>query len=402
MPLRGAAARMTSAAQVASADASTRQLRERSTNAAKRASDANAEDVADAGPQTKKPRQASSHDSPSDAATQPVQDDEVVATQPAQDETAAVNGATRLLVTDWLPFKAPFEGDMHLEVICPPNSPRNASIQLFGPRDYWGMDATFTLPFSSIEQVIVSKHLSRKKDAYLVLIVPRSATGTAPVRQRYPQIITFSFPDCKADKNLSGEVGHAADPKTDTYLSILVKVFHDHLRQFDKKVTSLCHTTNPLYGIDATLEPVPDTDLQVKTKGSISLLDTGLLFLSKTVRIFVPLKELNGLRAIAAIHGNGTVDLGKMIGLKLLCNVTVPSPQPLTKTQQEREVLGGGNGQLHFHKLSPSVLKHIREYSQKHHLGIQFLKQYYYSFEQDQPATCWMPLSEASLEKLVQ
>ena len=94
----------------------------------------------------------------------------------------------------------------------------------------------------SEEQVIVlPRHpTSAEKDQYhQVIIVPTAATGASPTKRQYPQIVSFSWPDKKANKKLKGRIGEGANPEQDTYLSVFKKAVNDQLAHYKKSVIDL-------------------------------------------------------------------------------------------------------------------------------------------------------------------
>ena len=74
-----------------------------------------------------------------------------------------------------------------------------------------------------------------KTQVYRIIIVPTAATGSSPIVRRNPEIISFDWPDQKADKSLKGTIGEAADHEKDTYLSVLKQVFDEQLAAFGSR-----------------------------------------------------------------------------------------------------------------------------------------------------------------------
>ncbi|KAL9117377.1 MAG: hypothetical protein Q9187_006088, partial [Circinaria calcarea] len=86
------------------------------------------------------------------------------------------------------------------------------------------------------------------------MIVPTVATGSSPIVGQSPEIISFNWPDKKADKHLEGKLGEPAEKEKDTYLSFFKRVFDEQLAAFGKSVmgvpdrdeedqTFICSTT---------------------------------------------------------------------------------------------------------------------------------------------------------------
>ncbi|KAJ0346282.1 hypothetical protein COL154_008406 [Colletotrichum chrysophilum] len=115
--------------------------------------------------------------------------------------------------------------------------------------------------------IIVMPNLSisvTKDEAYQVIIVPTGAVGASSVKREYPQIISFSWPDKAADKDLHSH--EAANPEKDTYLSVFVKAMNDHLKPFNKAVIDLTSDTGRGSAIERTAVLSPPTDSRVKAK----------------------------------------------------------------------------------------------------------------------------------------
>lgn len=108
-----------------------------------------------------------------------------------------------------------------------------------------------------------------KEQAYEVIIVPTGATGSSSIKREYPQMISFTWPEKQADKELGGTVGEAADGEKDTYGTILKKVLNDQLKAFDKEVIDLCEDPHAklMVGEEATLSPPTDTRVKSNVDG---------------------------------------------------------------------------------------------------------------------------------------
>ncbi|KAJ3957165.1 hypothetical protein N0V92_006285 [Colletotrichum tropicale] len=130
-----------------------------------------------------------------------------------------------------------------------------------------GLDAIFMLPLKHVEQIIIIPTVSisvTEDEAYQVIIVPTGAVGASSVKREYPQIVSFSWPDKAAGKDLHSH--EAANPEKDTYLAVLVKAMNDHLKPFNKAVIDLTSDTGRRSVIEQTAILSPPTDSRVKAK----------------------------------------------------------------------------------------------------------------------------------------
>lgn len=72
---------------------------------------------------------------------------------------------------------------------------------------------------------------------FQVIIVPSAAAGSSAAKREYPQIISFSWPNCAADEKLTAHFNKDAEkPENETYLTSLVKVLNEQLGAFEKSV----------------------------------------------------------------------------------------------------------------------------------------------------------------------
>ncbi|CAJ2503127.1 Uu.00g105210.m01.CDS01 [Anthostomella pinea] len=361
MPPRRATS--TACAQPVDASSSSSHLQGRSGNASKRKHDSTENPDDDAGPRPKKIQPSTSADTTSDV--------------PGQSSGSLDDIA--------------FEGEMRFEVI---SGPTGGGIRLHGPRGLWGMDAAFSLSFASIEAIIVMKNLkssARKKEAYEIFIVPSAATGIAPIKNRYPQLISFKFPNQKVDGELRGAAARAGDAKKDTYLSVCKKVLDEQLMPFGKAVTDYTETAGVITQVEASLEPVSGTDLKKKSKGHVHFLDTGILFLSKEARVLVPFSLMTGLNVIFGLESR------KLMGMDVILKVSVPA-DPASKDVFARL----DYALLAFKRLSPALTKHIKAYAEKHTVKVEWLSMEYYDYAKDSPMSGWMDAPEDLVTRLCQ
>lgn len=87
------------------------------------------------------------------------------------------------------------------------------------------------------------------------------------MKREYPQIISFSWPDKMADKDLHSH--EAANPEKDNYLFVFVRAMNDHLKPFNKAVIDLTSDTGRGSVIEQTaiLSPPTDSRIKAKTRG---------------------------------------------------------------------------------------------------------------------------------------
>ncbi|KAI0454867.1 hypothetical protein F5B21DRAFT_473723 [Xylaria acuta] len=298
----------------------------------------------------------------------------------------------------WLLFQSPFEGDMCLEVAAPSIKYEKGCIRLHGPRGHWNMDAVFSLPFASIENIIIMRNRKRsagKKNAYEVLIVPTSATGVAPVSRTrtHAQIITFRLPDQKIDTEVYGTMTSGADKNT-RVLSLLKNALNERLAEFSKTITDLSQedeTSNPIFRIETTLELIMDTNLDKKTKGLLQFLDGWVLFRSKAVTLCIPARQLNEVHLVFAKD----MKMG-IVGATLVLSV----PHPLEATASSDKPGGHEDALLGFRGLSCTLAKCIYHFAEKNNIEVQLNLQHFYDYTKYQPMSGWFDLPPGLKEKL--
>ena len=93
-----------------------------------------------------------------------------------------------------------------------------------------------------------------KLRCYQVIIVPQAATGFSPIKRPYPQIVSFSWPDRKADEALTGRVGDKADRKCDTYLSVFKQVMDTLLTPLHKPCVDLAEREEDYFHFSTVLK----------------------------------------------------------------------------------------------------------------------------------------------------
>ncbi|KAI1277633.1 hypothetical protein F5Y07DRAFT_81428 [Xylaria sp. FL0933] len=310
--------------------------------------------------------------------------------------THTANSHEILFGIPWLSFQSPFEGDMCLEVATPSTKYENGCIRLHGPRGHWNMDAMFSLPFASIESIIIMRNLKRsagKKKAYEVLIVPATATGVAPVSRKHAQVIAFNLPDRKVDAQDYGSMTSGVDKNT-LVLSLFKDALNERLAEFNKTVTDLSQedeTSNPIFRIETTLEPVMDTNLEKKTKGLLQFLDGELLFRAKAVTLCIPIQQLNEIHLILA-----TETKNRIVGTKLVLSV----PSSLETTALSDQPASRRYALLAFHDLPVTLAKSIYHFADNRNIKINLCQQHFYDYAKNQPMSGWGELPPSLKEKL--
>jgi hypothetical protein len=176
------------------------------------------------------------------------------------------------LISPWVACNYPAPKEMWLEVMKGTTGPGGGSIRMCGSRKNWSVDAIWLMPFQHIgkqtsgifdifeergrhinpeghlEQVIVLP----SAEEHRVIIVPSDATGFSPLKRRYPQLISFSWPDRKADEKLKLTFKEVA-LDDDTYLSILKRKLDELLAPFGKQVMDLTNQEQMMVHCSATL-----------------------------------------------------------------------------------------------------------------------------------------------------
>ncbi|KAJ8130579.1 hypothetical protein O1611_g3048 [Lasiodiplodia mahajangana] len=321
------------------------------------------------------------------AQKQPRQDD---SPDPSDSFNDTASSREILFGIPWLLFQSPFEGDMCLEVVAPSVKYKHGCVRLHGPRGHWNMDAVFSLPFATIENIIIMRNRKRsaeKKNAYEVLIVPTNATGLAPIShtQTHAQIITFNLPDQKIDTQVYGTMTSGADKNT-LILSLLKNALNERLAEFNKTVTDLSQegkaAGSPLR-IPTTLEPVMTTNLEKKVKGLLQLLDGWVLFRSEAVTLCIPTSQLINIRLVFAKD----VKLG-IIGMELVLSVS----HPVEDTASPDKPGGRACALLSFHGLSWTLGEFISRFAEKSNIKVLLNLQHFYSYTKNQPMSGWSDL----------
>ncbi|KAL3294994.1 rtt106-domain-containing protein [Colletotrichum asianum] len=294
------------------------------------------------------------------------------------------------LITPEVPFQSPFACAGNIEVSSGTEGPGGGSIRLCGPKNYFGFnkdgifDAIFLIPFRHIEQIFMLPNASKKSSdgqIYDVIIVPTGATGSLSIKREYPQMISFTWPEKKADKELGGTVGEAADEKKDTYSTVLKQVLNDQLKAFDKEVIDLGEDPHAklMVGEEVTLSPLSDARFKSDVDGRIHFLNEGTLFTAETQTMFLPFNSLENVMLIQARDGKG-----KTVGLSLVCSAT----EPFYKDEEE----GGSKTMMKFRGIDYSLMDGLEEYMKAHDIQVMLCEQSFYDYKKDKPMTGFMPL----------
>lgn len=121
------------------------------------------------------------------------------------------------------------------------------------------------------EQVVLLPNAAKqpsKEAAYEVVIIPTGATGASSIKREYPKIISFIWPEKKADKELGGVL--VKDEKG-TYVDVLKKVFNEKLGAFDKSVIDITENTDAkLTGVECVLSPPMGSNIESNNGGTVN------------------------------------------------------------------------------------------------------------------------------------
>ncbi|KAI8161969.1 hypothetical protein KHU50_008027 [Colletotrichum sp. SAR 10_65] len=194
-------------------------------------------------------------------------------------------------------------------------------------------------------------------------------------------MISFTWPEKQADKELGGTVGEAADGEKDTYGTILKKVLNDQLKAFDKEVIDLGEDPHAklMAGEEVTLSPPSDARFKSDVDGRIRFLNKGILFTAETQTMFLPFNSLENIMLIQARDSKG-----KTVGLSLVCSAT----EPFYKDEEE----GGSKTMMKFRGIGYSLMDGLKEYMKVHNIQVMLCEQSFYDYKKDKPMTGFMPL----------
>ncbi|MCJ1381947.1 hypothetical protein MMC17_005059 [Xylographa soralifera] len=288
-------------------------------------------------------------------------------------------------ISPFVPSQSPIDGQMWFEVMS-------------------GTEGHGNVPVAPIEQIIVLQNPSPsvpKTQAYRIIIVPTAASGSSPILRRSPDIVSFDWPDKKADKHLKGQLGEDADQGNDTYLSVVKRVFNEQLAAFGKSVTGVSDRgeEDSMISCITTLSFKRMHENEENIKGRVYFLDTGLLFSSQTRRLYLSFESLSQtilvLARDLASYSDGPALLEAM-GRPVSLEVHISASEPYYKTRHAPEPNAKENIQdsilLNFTKMPVDLLDKVRAYASKHSIHFKECRQLYYDFAKNLMMTGWLPL----------
>jgi len=274
------------------------------------------------------------------------------------------------------------------------------------------------------EQVIVlPQHptSTAKNPDHQVIIVPTAATGLSTITRKYPQIISFYWPDKKADGKLQGRLGEGADPKQNTYLSVFKNAVNERLAHYQKTVIDLtCEEQKGFLHCDAALSYTKE-DVENKANflgklftrpssniptapvlinlptGHLYFLDTGLLFLSVSTRVYLPKKSFSTVYSII-VKDIARAKKGEASAAVCLDTcMSVGEPFFESKISDGKATDSGGQVPtpasliLGFTRIPLRLINEVEQYFKKHEIELCECEQIFYDYDKDQPCTGWSP-----------
>ncbi|KAK3987170.1 hypothetical protein QBC44DRAFT_246473 [Cladorrhinum sp. PSN332] len=314
------------------------------------------------------------------------------------------------LISPPAPSQYPPATKTSLEVMTGTEGPKAGSIRITNA--FSGESDHAIIPFANVEQVIVlppefarppaSKAKSEK--FHRVIIVPTAATGFSALKRKLPQIISLNWHNRKADKQLKGQVGEAADKSTDTYLSVLKQVFDKQLQPFGKSVidTTTDRDMQSVSGrLSATKRPFPVTfpplccNLstfycfnKAAVTGHVFFLEAGILFLSdKTgTRLFLPFTSFKQVLLILIEDLAGGQNGHTAVHL-LIRKLTEPYFVQQGREDKEEPCINLG-----FKRVDIDLFEPLKTYFESHRAMVMEAEQTFYDYEANSPMTGWMPI----------
>ncbi|EXF80841.1 hypothetical protein CFIO01_01212 [Colletotrichum fioriniae PJ7] len=216
-----------------------------------------------------------------------------------------------------------------------------------------------------------------KEAAYKVVIIPTGATGASSIKREYLKIISFIWPEKKADKELGGVL--VKDEKG-TYVDVLKKVFNEKLGAFDKSVIDITENTDAkLTGVECVLSPPMGSNIESNNGGSVHFLDEGVLFISELHRIFLSFKSLDRVMLILAKDSKG-----KVVGLDVVCNAL----EPFYEDKEE----SSGTTMIKFGQVDDAPLKDLKGYMEMNDLQVMVCEQSFYDYKNGKSMTGFVPM----------
>ncbi|MCJ1397701.1 hypothetical protein MMC11_000897 [Xylographa trunciseda] len=196
----------------------------------------------------------------------------------------------------------------------------------------------------------------------------------------------------------TGTLGEAADGEKDTYLSVFKRVFDEQLAAFGKSVVSVrdkgeedqifrCSTT---ICFRRTHEPTTN-----RTKGRVYFLDTGLLFLSQKLRLYLPFESL-AETLVVLVRDEALSPVNPPVSLEVHTKTTEPYHK--TKSVSEPNTHGGDQDPMliSFKEMPVDLLDKVKAYASKHGINFKECEQLYYDFAKNLPMTGWNPVKKKS------
>ncbi|KAL2276796.1 hypothetical protein FJTKL_00455 [Diaporthe vaccinii] len=260
----------------------------------------------------------------------------------------------------------------------------------------------FMVPFRHVEQFIIIDEPSSDKStpptekAYRVIIVPTAAVGASALKRAYPKVISFTLPNQEAGSDFQGKAGEHVDDPSETYRSLVTRVFNAQLAPFHKSVVDVSSAAAAPGDADARLvcHAVLKQDNSPPDKpanGQLFFLETGILFHSHTTVLYLTAESTPATMLVS----NYEV-LSKQPGpvnLSLVCQTGEPYYEKVPEKQQSAlEQQKSAQPQLiSFSGISTDMFDGITRYAKRHSIKLQDLEQDWYDLKQDQPATGWMP-----------
>jgi len=266
--------------------------------------------------------------------------------------------------------------------------PGSGGIQLSPPNDYWPsepcyMQPVLLVPLVHIEQIIVLRSPNPsvpKIRAYRIIMVPTAATGSSPIVRQSPDIISFNWPDRKADKHLKGRFGEAADRNKDTYLSVFKRVFDEQLAAFGKSVVGVTDTGEEdqtfSCGTTVCFRKKPE-EPETTVRGRVYFLDTGLFFSSRTMRLYLPFESFTNI--VGALTRNQPRNSDSFLppgeksrpaNLEFHVDTSEPYYTKGDASQQHAQGSSRNSTEFIFKRITLRLLDKLKAYASKH--GIDF------------------------------
>lgn len=308
-----------------------------------------------------------------------------------------------LLGTPGFNFQSPLDGVMRFEIMSGNKGLGTGGIRLCVPENLKeGIDSpVFMVPFKHIEQSIIIDEPSLDNStpptekAHRVIIVPTAAVGASALKRAYPKVISFTLPNQEAGSDFQGKAGEDIDDPSETYRSLVTRVFNAQLSPFHKGVVDVSSAAAASEEEDARLmchavlkqdNSPPDKP----AKGQLFFLETGILFHSHTTVLYLTAESTPTTMLVS----NYQV-LSKQPGpvnLTLVCETGEPYYEKDQESQQS--TLGHQKSAqpllIGFKGISTDMFDGITRYAKRHRIKLKDLEQDWYDLKEDLPATGWM------------